>query len=92
MSKEVATNFKIYNITCTNANTDYTVTLEKCKKFYIGLQSKVLSIIWSLGVDGVYFNFTGTEVYEENDIYLNSRTITVKASIAGEVIQVLAWS
>jgi hypothetical protein len=91
---EPATTPKVYNVTCTSADTNYTLTLENCKKFYVGMKSKKSDTTWLLALDGdgATFAFFGNEVYSEDNIFLKSLTMTFQSDTAGEVIQVIAWT
>lgn len=91
---EPATTPKVYNVTCTNAGTNYTLELTNCKKFYIGMKSKKSDVTWLLAMDsiGATFAFFGNEVYSEDNIFLKSLTITFQSDVAGEIIQVIAWT
>jgi hypothetical protein len=86
----------IYNITCTNANTEYSMALpSSCKSFTIGLKSKLDSITWELAFETSAtetFEFLGNESYSQDNLHISSQTLFFKCSLAGEVIQIIAWN
>jgi len=85
----------IYNVTCVDADTEYSQALPSgCKKFSIGLKSKNSNIIWVLkfGTGGTEFSLTGDETVTEDNILCSSQTLYFESDTAGEIIQIMAWS
>lgn len=90
----------IYNVTCTDADTEYSQALpEGCKAFAISLQA---------GTDGEYLRFafvtgkvatptapyyqmTATQEYPEYGLVLSGKTIYFASSEAAKVAQIMAW-
>ena len=91
-----ATGFNIYNVTCTEADTEYTQALPAgCKGFMIGIKSKLASVVWNLKFAsgaGSLFYFAGNETYSMENVLLASTTLYFQSDIAGEIIQVIAWT
>lgn len=90
-----ATTINVYNITCTNASTEYSQALpSNCTGFIIGIASKDDIVFWELkfSSSGTVFIFNGSETYECKDILLSSQTLYFESSVAGEVIQIIAFS
>ena len=90
-----ATTINVYNITCTNASTEYSQALpSNCTGFIIGIASKDDIVFWKLkfSSSGTVFIFNGSETYECKDILLSSQKLYFESSVAGEVIQIIAFS
>jgi hypothetical protein len=85
----------IYNITCTSANTEYSQALpDNCKKFSITLKSRNNLVTWQfkLSAGGTAMYLMGNESINEDNILLTSQTLYFQTNLAGEVVEILAWS
>jgi hypothetical protein len=90
-----ATTPAIYNVTCTNAGTEYSQALPaNTKKFMIGIRSKNSGVVWQFKVasSGTAFYMLGNETMSEDNILLASQTLYFQSATAGEVVQIIAWA
>lgn len=85
----------VYNVTCTNADTEYSQALpSNCKSFIIGLKSKLDNVTWVLkfAAGGTEFSLNGTESYSQDNVLFSSQTLYFESNVAGEIIQIIALS
>lgn len=101
ISERVATTPAIYNVTCTNADTEYSQALPTgCKKVAISIQAGVgtnnFRIAYVTGKVATptapYLKYNQDSEYAEDGIYLTGKTIYFASSLAGAVAQIIAWS
>lgn len=91
----------IYNVTCTNANTEYSQALpSNTKKVVIsiqdGLSANNYRVAFATGKVATptapYLKFNQSVEYSTPDMYMSSGTIYFASSLAGVVAQVECWT
>jgi hypothetical protein len=87
----------IYNVTMTNANTEYSQALTNCKKFIILMRENdtTFRIAFVTGKVATptapYFTVPEGSSYDEDNINFTG-TIYFACSLAGKIIQIITWS
>ena len=84
----------ISNVTCTNANTEYSQALPaNCKRFFIQLRTvKDLKVSFTSGQSGTtYFTVPAGGQYAEDSLLLTARTLYFQSTTAGVVAEIVAW-
>jgi len=91
----------IYNVTLTNANTEYSQLLPTgCKKFFVsivdGVPSENYRIAYVTGKVATptapYLKFYCDVGYFENDVNLTNTTLYFASSNASRTMQIVAWT
>jgi hypothetical protein len=87
----------IYNVTMTNANTEYSQALTNCKKFIILMREndtafRIAFVTGKVATSTVpYFTVPEGSSYDEDNINFTG-TIYFACASAGKTIQIIAWS
>ena len=87
----------IYNVTCTNADTDYTQVLPVgTRKILTRVRGhSTLKVAYgAVGVTGAFVSVKANEAYSDDDIYLESGSCTLyfQSPTAGAVVEIVAWT
>ena len=86
---------RIYNVTLTNANQEYSQTLTG-RVYQVNIQCRTASdvkLALSSGASGTtYFTIKSGMVYYEQIISSSSITVYLQSATAGVVVEILAWS
>lgn len=85
----------IYNVTCTNANTEYSQALPtNCRRFLIQLRTtKDLKVSFTSGQSGTtYVSVLAGGQYYEDTVNLTAKTLYFQSPTAGVVAEILAWT
>jgi hypothetical protein len=87
----------VYNVTCTNANTQYSQALPvgTTKILLRARGNGVLKVTYTTGeTASKYFSVKQGEVYSDDQVFLESGASTVyfETPTAGEVVELLAWT
>lgn len=94
----VSTTPVIYNVSLTNANTEYSQALPAgTKKFMVkernGNPFRLAFVTGRVAAPVVpYVNTLSNQVYWEDHMYLTGVTLYLAAPIAGRVIEILCWT
>lgn len=90
----------IYNVTMTNADTEYSQALPAgCKRFSLSVQAGAAADIFRVAfVTGKvatptapFLQYPGDVEYFEDDVNLAAQTVYFADDSAGKVMQILAW-
>lgn len=93
-----ATTPAIYNVTMTNANTEYSQALPaSCKKFLIHTRAgEAFRLAFVTGKVATptapYFSITPSDAYSEDLVLPTSITLFFASATAGAVAEIIAWS
>lgn len=93
-SLTTATTPKIYNVTCTLANTEYSLVLSSdTKAFSIKARDRTtIKLAYSSGDSGsLYITVGAGSVYSEDNITFNG-TIYFQTNKANQVLEILEWT
>ena len=93
-----ATTVAIYNVTMTNADTEYSQALPAdCKKFLIhtrdGTAFRIAFVTGKVaGPTAPYFTVPTNGIYNEDGIQPATLTIYFACAAGGKVVEIIAWS
>lgn len=99
-STPAATNPTIYNVTLTNANTEYPQVLQDAssnvnpslKKLMVRAQLDIYPIQYAFKTGGPYFDLLAGEIYWQDGLDVYGMTIYLKSAYAGVVVDIEAWN
>jgi hypothetical protein len=87
----------VYNVTLTNANTEYSQALPRgTKRFTISERNgNPFRLAFATGRVALptapYMNMWANQSYSEDDLYLVGVTVYLAAPVGGRVIEITAW-
>lgn len=90
---KVASTPYIYNVECTNANTEYNQALpDNTKKFLIKARGGQLKVCFTEGQSGsVYILLSDGQAWYEDNVLLTGKTLYFQSPNAGVVAEIIAW-
>lgn len=87
-----ATSPTLYNPICTNANTEYSQSLEECRKFTIKPRGGPLKVCFTSGGSGTtYILLNDGQPYGEDMIHPTALTLYFQSTVAGTVVEIIKW-